>query len=208
MHSISKHFISVGAFCGALLCSVAINGAAPANDDFESAYPLEGKLATFTGSFLLSTVQPDEVRLGLDGSLWWKWTPAESGQAVIWRSSLDTSFSHLYVFDAADLSDTQAATNIVTDILAYTRRTYTSFSAEAGKSYTIGIFGSSIDQSQFAFELLQPGERPVILNQPKDSSVSVGRDAWLSVGVFFPASVKGQIQWQFEGTDLPGEHFP
>ena len=116
----------------------------PLNDNFSDAIKLnnEGGLVEAFNNF--ATIEPGEQKHSLaespTASLWWNWSPAKSGQAIVDLSGSDISgiVSIYYGPEMADLIE--LAANIPVD---GKRESYVNFNAQRGKTYRIVVASQS-----------------------------------------------------------------
>ena len=122
----------------------------PINDDFSDAIklPNDGGLVEAFNNF--ATIEPGERKHSLTGnpaaSLWWNWSPAKSGQAIVDLSGSDISgvVSVYYGSEMAELIE--LAANIPVD---GKRQAYVNFDAKRGKTYRVVV--ASQDASDLGY---------------------------------------------------------
>ena len=140
----------------------------PANDNFSNAQELTGTIVSARGSNFLSTGQRGEPVHGessTTNSVWWTWTPDNSGPTVISTdgSGFDTT---LGVYRGNTLSTLE--TIGVNDDNGNARTSEVQFQALAGNHYHIAVDG---------FEH-SVGEISLTLNQSSPLSISPINDDW------------------------------
>ncbi|MEP6809518.1 MAG: hypothetical protein ABI992_04690 [Chthoniobacterales bacterium] len=110
---------------------------APVNDNFANAIVLSGNSVNATGSNVLATKEVGEPNHGGNPggkSVWWNWTPAASGDAVI--STNGSSFSSLLGVYTGNSVDS------LTPVVSSGSQTNLAFSAVAGVTYRIAVDGT------------------------------------------------------------------
>jgi hypothetical protein len=122
---------------------------APGNDNFADAYPLPPDLEQMivSGERLLATAEPGEPRHGQlppRNSVWWRWTPHESGMASIQHRTGNPTIA-IYTGDTL--------TNLVSVPLEMPMAAVSSFPVQAELEYSIAMDGFSPSLSPFSFEL-------------------------------------------------------
>ena len=180
----------------------------PSNDEYANRIVLTGTDSWFAGSLAGATVEPGEVTpafvAGANQSAWWSWTPGESTTATIRicnPSKATLGSDALSVWALSSVASGQMIAGMAID----TRfpDLFLSFPAAAGTNYQIQLSGS--DGATFQLQLVVANV-PHIINQPQSQTVTAGDSA-----LFMVISTGGSLlryQWQFDGTNMPGENVP
>jgi hypothetical protein len=144
-------FSRVGGVLLAILLSSASAHAAPSNDAFADALVAPGPWGRARGSNELATVEPGEPGHAGEGggrSIWWIWSPAESGLATIhtFGSAFDTLLG-VYRGDSVTSLVEVAASDDANDVAFHSLVT---FAATAGIDYRIAVDGFEGTQGDVA----------------------------------------------------------
>ncbi len=128
----------------------------PANDDFAAAEVVSGTLPiSVEGSSGGATREPGEPEhAGEPGgaSVWYTWTPAESGTVTI--HTCDNGFDTLLAVYTGDTVD--GLTLVVSDDEGCGPQSRARFDAVTGTTYRIAVDGFSGDQGRFTLRLVPP----------------------------------------------------
>jgi hypothetical protein len=182
-----------------LLTLCAVGAAPPVNDQFANRTRLEGSRPEISGTFQGATAEAGEPATCCgNASVWWSWTSPESGLVLIQSGIIGS----IYVTTAASLTSAAAPEHFVTSA-PLGRNRYATFQAVAGQEYQVGAFGWNGGEGPFQLSLCITNA-PIILSSPMEQTISPGESALLTVRIVPGA----QIQWQFEGADLPNENKP
>ena len=208
----------------ALLLLAVLEGHAqdgpPPNDNFTNRIVLTGRDVVFDGTLAGATrerVWSDTYQSMVpeiygypifngfpSQTVWWTWTAPESTTAVMQiLSSSTNSFRTdglvVYAVTNNDAGYAIAGINIDTEM----PWPYFTFPAVAGTAYQIQLVGG--DSASYTMRLVATN-LPWIIEQPKSQAVSVDDSVLFTVAV---AGLKPfTYQWQFSGTNLPGETAP
>ncbi|MCS7008929.1 MAG: S8 family serine peptidase, partial [Chthoniobacterales bacterium] len=134
-------------------------GRPPTNDNFADAIPITGTPPlTITGRNFGATIEPGEpnhsTREGIPSanSVWWKWTPAQSGtyQITLEHSNFDTVLA-VYTGNAVNNLTLEAAND---DFIGWA--SLLSFTARAGVTYYIAVDGYSGASGNIDMKILPP----------------------------------------------------
>jgi hypothetical protein len=126
---------------------------APANDDFENAVVLDGDSASANGHTYSSTRQAGEKNhagKSGTGSVWYSWTPSESGHATIQLCGQFDSVLGVYTGGSvADLADVTSDDDSYGEYCDY-YSSVAEFHATSGTTYRIAVDGDTdIDRGFF-----------------------------------------------------------
>jgi hypothetical protein len=200
--------------------------APPPNDNFTNRIVLTGTDVSFDGTLAGATVEPYEVMpSGADihvygpqtESVWWDWTAPESTNMLVQISnpshpSYDSNSlavynlydPYLHQLDLFGGLNTQFLGGIAVDTRF--QEMFFTFSAVAGTNYQIQLAGS--DGAGFHFSMF-PLNTPYVIEQPRSQTISAGDSVLFTVVA--ATGLHGEprgYQWQFNGTNLPGETAP
>jgi hypothetical protein len=195
-----------------------IRAAAPPNDNFANRIELQGSSLTFTGTLVGATREPYEVTAFWFGkSVWWSWTATESLPVTVMVDRINVSpnasapdeepTDHLTFWFPTNLSSfpSNACSGCLIPLplrLADPLPNLT-FIPTLGTTYQIQLNGESTND--FRIRLIATNS-PIVVEQPRDLTVSPGASALLTV---IAVGVRPFVyQWQFNGNDLPGETSP
>jgi hypothetical protein len=184
----------------------------PPNDNFTNRILLTGSDVSFSGTLAGASRETNPYEITGDAfshpqttptqTVWWQWTPTQSSTVIIEiESASKGSFEDdgLVVYSNLTSIDTGEA---IAGMTIYSRvpHLYFTFNATAGVNYQFQLVGS--DSASFNFRLVATNT-PFILIPPRTQTVTVNDS------VLFGAIVAGAkpfgFQWQFNGTNLPGE---
>jgi len=180
-------------------------GQAPPNDDFTNATVLSGNVVIFSGTLSNATFGDFEgfdscgSSLGLP-SVWWSWTATDSSAVVV--DTLEHSPTYSTAFSVLTGTNVSTFTQLGCNFVDPITNRYLSFFAISGTTYYIRVLG---DAQSFTFRL-RATNPPVILAQPRSTTLAAGSSAWFGVAAGGLAPL--QYQWQFEGSNLPGQTAP
>ena len=157
-----------------LLVLVGAESAAapPANDSFSNRIVMTSSGGNFSGSNVGATKESNEpVHAGNSGnsSVWWQWTPTDSGSATITTggSSFDTL---LAVYTGTSVSSlTVVASNDDFSGNSPSSTSRVTFNVSAGTSYKIAVDGYNINTGSIALTVTPP---PVITSGSINVSVN------------------------------------
>ena len=188
----------------------AVRAQTPANDLFAGRITVSGSTNTVTGSNLNATREAGEpAHLGhaTGASVWWSWMAPDSGPATISTagSSFDTTLS-VYTGEAIgqlglvaeDDDDNGEATSGVT------------FAAVAGTVYQIAVdaFGGAGGEVVLTVQLPVEPTAPELDLEPLNAVVIAGSVTNVSFSGHAHGTLPLAYQWQFKGSDLPGQTGP
>src|SRR5437867_7679327 len=186
-------------------CALAAFGQAPPNDHFTNAIALSGNVVTFSGTLSNATIEDwepeDSCSYDFFGpSVWWSWTATQSTAVVV--ETLQHSPTYGSAFAALKGTEIWALTPLDCNFMDPITNRYLSFLATSGTTYYIRVFGNAQ-----AFTLrLTATNSPMILAQPRSTTLPAGSSAWF--GVVAGGLAPLQYQWPFEGANLPGQTAP
>ena len=213
---------SLGTLClliAGLLVSVAVHAqvTAPPNDNYTNRIVLTGSDISFTGTLAGATLEGDYITWAeilhpfpgqqLTQSVWWQWTANQTTTAFIQilGSQPETGLDYVGVWTVqypGPVSQMQGTWYGGIPISSNWPSVF-SFAAYAGTNYEIQVAGS--DSATSTLRIVGTGW-PFIVQQPKSQTITAGDS------VLFTVLASGQkpltYQWQFEGTNLPGETVP
>lgn len=186
----------------------------PANNNFANATVISsfsGPL-TVTGYNTNATKEsgePNHANNAGGRSVWWRWTPANSGATTI-----DTRGSYydttLAIYTGATLSNLSAVASSDDIQDGIVQASTVSFNAVGGTTYQIAVDGFNGDASgadnaslklNFAYTAVT-GSPPSILTQPNPATVNVGDNVSFSVSA--SGSDPLSYQWLFNGGAIAG----
>jgi hypothetical protein len=193
----------------------------PPNDNFADRIVLTGTSITFTGTLAGATVEwfgdvpdpcgwPFACVFGL--SVWWEWTAPDSTAVTILLESLGSN-----TFGANVFAVYQSCEGFPTNYLNGCRsalsgmefesdmpRQCLSFAAAKGVTYFLLLLDAPPPPTGATYRFtLAATNAPMILEQPRPQTVSTNASALFTVLACGPPPLS--YQWQFDGTDLPGE---
>ncbi len=182
----------------------------PPNDDFANAAPIsaggEVVVARLTGATREAGERSHGTASSRGGTMWWRWSPSQSGQATISTEGSITETG--YLLDTVLAVYTGSSLNALTlvaenDDIDYGNDDYNSeltFSATAGATYFIAIGGYDVDDTGIVILVVPPAatpataSAPVVLLHPLTLSLAVGETATYIVGL--GGAPNPAIQWQ------------
>ena len=208
----TRKCFAIFAIVSLLVTAWSGSAAAPANDNYANAIVLAGNEIYFTGTLAGATretdpyeiVPPSLDNLPVTQTVWWTWSPTQSSTVVIEIFDLSKDTHGRDAFEVYNLEDIYTG-HYVAGLQLDSRMPHLvfTFAAEAGTNYQFQLAGS--DSAECAFKLTAT-DHPYIFEQPKTQTVSAGDSALLTVAA---AGAKPfNYQWQFNGTNLPGETAP
>ena len=197
-----------------LLAGASWAATPPPNDNFANRIVLTGHSLTFTGITAGATYEPPTEAWWVTGgpSVWWSWTATETAPVTlqILRSSKSNSVEDvLSVWHPLDLTlgfptngpgQYVSAARVLDSFLV---RPSITFTGVAGETYQIRL--SSQIGTEYLLSLTATNS-PIIIEQPRNQTVSEGASALLAVAA--TGVLPLGYQWRFEGIDLPGETYP
>ncbi|MEW6159247.1 MAG: redoxin domain-containing protein [Verrucomicrobiota bacterium] len=135
------------------LSHIGLATAAPSNDDFDSAIPIEGETLSFSGSNVGATVEDDEpFHAGEFGgaSVWFLWTAPRDGECHL--STVGSFFDTiLAVYTGSALRNLEFMES--NDDFGGDTTSQLQFSAEAGVTYAIAVEGFDGETGTFWLSL-------------------------------------------------------
>ncbi|MGH8016896.1 MAG: immunoglobulin domain-containing protein, partial [Opitutaceae bacterium] len=189
--------------------TVAATGRPP-NDDFASAAPVSFGGEVAVARLAGATRETGERSHGSDGSrggtMWWRWSPFQSGQATISTEgsiteTVDTLDTVLAVYTGSSLEAlTLVAENDDIDFNNGDFNSELTFFATAGTTYFIAVGGYDVDDTGIIILGLPPAasngtaSAPLVLLHPLTVTLSVGRTATYVVGS--AGAPNPAIRWQ------------
>ena len=188
----------------------------PPNDDYTNRIILSGTDITFTGTLAGATFEWNfgdpfpPTSPNPSQTVWWEWTPTQTCSVTVQvvntsakpnrNDALDV-YTEIFNYDLGHLVwHNWGGCVFETNAPSW----FFSFMAYAGTNYEIQLAGN--DSANFTMRLVATNA-PLILEPPKSQTITVGDSVLLTViaaGVQKPFS----YQWQFNGTNLPGETAP
>lgn len=194
-----------------LLIASFVSGALaqPINDQFANRIFLQGNLTNFSGTLAGATRTTNPLEFipsslnSATKSVWWQWTAVESTPVVIEILNPTEAPGNDGVFVYRGANVTNGPPTAELQFYAFYPKWFLTFFAEAGTNYYFQLAGSS--QGSFDFRLVATNT-PYLLQQPEDRSISAGNSVLLTVTAASRTPIT--YQWQFNGTNLPGETTP
>ncbi|HEU0011092.1 MAG TPA: immunoglobulin domain-containing protein [Verrucomicrobiae bacterium] len=202
--------------------------AAPPNDNFVDRIVLSGNSIAFDGTLVGATRErageQGEVRPpsggwnGFYGTVWWSWTAEQSLPVTLTVKRMDAApildmadntREFLNVFHPPDLTTgfptnyCPGCTVAVLPLCFGDQGPNITFTSVAGATYYFQLTG--IATNDFKLHLFATND-PVIVEKPGNLTVSPGASALF--GVITVGVRPFGYQWQFNGTNLPGETSP
>jgi hypothetical protein len=179
----------------------------PINDDFENRIFLTGTSVTLTGTLANATMQSSEpvppVGSAYDASVWWTWTPNQSGAVILEAlnfSTNDLKLGGLSVWTGTDFTNFN---RIAKTSLDSGRHPFVTFSANLGTAYHLQIMGKNYGTLMLK---ITETNAPIIIVQPTNRTILTNGSVFF--GIVAAGTTPLSYQWRFNGTDLPGETFP
>jgi hypothetical protein len=188
----------------------------PPNDNFSNRIVLTGNSVAFSGTIAGATLEPNEALGGFlseefnaTQSVWWTWTAPQTSLVTVEMigASKDGDVEGFYR-DGMAIYDT---TNVFTQVAPIAEFALdlsilcdaVRFSAIGGSNYQIQMQGWSSTAYQFQ---LKATDTPLVLQAPRNLTVSSNASTLFTVVAegYRPLS----YQWQFAGTNLPGQTAP
>ncbi len=184
-------------------------GAAPVNDAFTNRIVLSGTNPTFSGDLLTASAEAGELYNPPVKSLWWTWTPTETGIVTIAPAS--PYAANTFVFTGTNLNQLTPVPNLAAG--SYT------FLAVAGTSYQIALAGTTAFYSLLVNASILPNEIPqvTILSPTNGQRFAVGEPIPVTIhatdasgaitrinsGYFDAAFSAPDVTWTYTLTNLP-----
>ncbi len=201
-------WLAAVALFGRMLCPAFAQ--APANDNFSDAISLYGDSATITGNVMNATYEPGEAMVVrwrgpfAGGSVWWTWTPTNSGVVVVAADALqsgpETGFA---LYAATNFADVANNSELDWNYLDFITNRYLCAPITSGTKYYLRAFGGTT--VPFTLHLMA-ASAPVLLAVPQDQTIPESCSAFFSV---LAAGLRPlSYQWQYEGKNLQGETAP
>jgi hypothetical protein len=193
-----------------LACGVTAQAqiTSPPNDHYTNRIVLTGTDISFSGTLAGATHEFDPFEVlptFAPGSqtVWWSWTAPQSGTVVvqIFDSSPAYRPDGLAIWTLQSLNHGQVVGGRRID--SRLPHCLFTFQAQAGTNYDIQLVGG--DSASFSFTLVETNV-PCVIESPKSQTITVG-DSVLFTVVAAGAGPFG-YQWQFNGTNMPGETAP
>jgi hypothetical protein len=199
------HFLFGGVWLYFVILASHVTAASgtSANDDFSRRFIVDESNIILSGTLSGATVEPGEPVQCCSESLWWSWTPQESGVALIYVRQWKGEPGRIFAFSGSDPDSLPASESLVAEVPLFPKR-YVTFRVTRGSTYHIGVFSNDRTLSLFSVEVGIP-PFPIIVEQPSTQTTSPGESALFTLGAASVANVETTIQWQFNGRDLPGE---
>ena len=143
---------------GPVVISVELTAPPPANDNFAGAVAITDSVATVMGANLSATKEDGEGdHAGNEGgaSVWWTWTPADSGTATV--ATLGSNFDTLLaVYTGSGVTSlSQVAANDDADLATLQSRV--TLGVTAGQTYRIAVDGFGNGQGSVALAVAVEG---------------------------------------------------
>ncbi len=197
----------------AMACCLVLPGlgqSPPPNDNYTNRIILEGTDISFSGTLSGATREADPYEVvpqhinSPTQTVWWEWTPTQSTTVIIQilnPSKPTQRQDAVQVYQLENIYTGQFIAERVID----TRfpHNFLTFSPEAGTNYQIQLAGS--DSAGFRLRLIATN-LPYIIEHPQSQTISAGDSVMF--GVVTAGSEPFSYQWQFGGTNLPGETSP
>jgi len=184
--------------------NLAVDMAAPSNDNFSNAVDIGTQTRRLTGSNLgagAEAGEPAHAGTSAYRSVWWKWRPGTSGNATL--TTFDSRFdSVLAVYTGTSLASLQQVA--ANDNAGGTYQSSVTFSAAANTTYYIAVDGFTGATGNIILNIQPPGttpnQPPGFSRSPSNQSAVEGNTATFSVDVTgFPAP---SLKWRKNGVDL------
>ncbi len=178
----STYYIAVGGYSATSSGTFTLHGVgtAPANDAFASAEAIPGDTATITANTIGATQDIGEVQATF-GSIWYSWTPTQSGDVWIDAAELPCQWRVLRLYTGATLGT-------LSEVVANTGSCPTRITANvtAGTTYKIavGYYGDSWIGGSFDLRIRRGAPNDAFAN----AEVLVGDDT-SRLGTTFGATV-------------------
>jgi len=192
----------------AMLCAFLSSAQSnPPNDNFSDRIALNGDFILFTGILQGATREQNEIAPpflsnSATQTVWWTWTPTQAETAIIqvlFTQRFARGNDAIAVYSLDSVSNGQFIAGSPID--SRMPEIFFSFHAEPGTNYQIQLAGTN--STSFFLRLMASNAPSIIIEQPRDQTVTVGDSALFTV---LAAGVPPfGYQWQFNGTNLPGE---
>ncbi len=207
-----KHLLLLYVSCVALALP-CFSQTPPVNDNFANRTVLTGNSVAFSGTLAGATMETNEALGGAFSnyfnateSVWWTWTAPQTSLVTIemTEASQDSGGVHdgVAIYNTTNLnSRSSPIAKFFLDVVVLCDAV--TFSAIEGNSYQIQMIGKSSTAYQFQ---LTATDNPLILQAPRNLTVSSNASTLFTVVAegYRPLS----YQWQFSGTNLPGQTAP
>lgn len=165
-------------------------------------------MVTFAGTLANGTIQSEEpippIASAVNASVWWSWTAGQSGPTTIEVLNFSTNNFKLGVIAVWSGTDFSTGFNLIAmSSLNVGRHPFFTFSAVSRTTYHFQVVGTNA--GDFTLKITETNI-PLIMVQPIHRTVGTNGSTFL--GIVAAGTPPLFYQWQFNGTNLPGETFP